>query len=162
MENKAEEYLGVDSIASLKPFKDCAGLYLTKFFTEMRDNAKFHAVKCPECKRLLFPPSIVCAFCKVKVSDEWVELSDKGTVVSSFEVLERERDRVTGEIMGVPYLPVSIRLDGTDEFSSFDHFLEEADYNKVHKDMRVQAVWKPREERQGKMSDIKFFRIIEE
>jgi len=36
------------------------------------------------------------------------------------------------------------------------------DASKVPPGTRVQAVWKPREERLGKVSDIKYFKVIQE
>jgi uncharacterized OB-fold protein len=44
------------------------------------------------------------------------------------------------------------------------HLLEEVEPDpvKIHIGMKVQAVWKPKEERQGAITDIKYFRPISE
>jgi uncharacterized OB-fold protein len=42
------------------------------------------------------------------------------------------------------------------------HMLGEVDPNEVKIGMRVQAVWKPASERQGSITDILYFKPIEE
>ncbi len=54
-----------------------------------------------------------------------------------------------------------IALDGAKN-ALIGHLLSELDPEKLHHDMRVQAVWKPRAERIGDLSDIRHFEIIEE
>ncbi len=165
MSEKAEqEFLSVDSIVRL-PFTESAGRYLTKFFTKIRDEGKLMANKCPSCQRVIFPPRVMCAFCKTTIEDRpenWVELSDKGTVVDIQTIEEREVDAVTGETIGSPNPNAFIRPDGGDQWTILGHILEEMDPEKLLTGMRVEAVWKPREERLGRMSDILYFRTIEE
>ena len=64
--------------------------------------------------------------------------------------------------MGEPNPCAFIRLDGGDEWTILVHYLEMIDLEKLRRGMRVKAVWKPKEERRGRLSDISFFRIIEE
>lgn len=157
-------YLVIDTVVNL-PFTESAGLYLSKFFITLRDQGKILANRCPRCQRIVFPPRIVCGFCKIRIPDKdenWVELSDKGTVLSYTVVTEREVDRVTGKVIGQPYPCAFIRLDGGDEWTLMPHFLEERELDRLHNGMRVKAVWKPREERRARMSDILYFRTIEE
>jgi hypothetical protein len=73
-----------------------------------------------------------------------------------------EVDAITGEFVGTPNPILFIRLDGGDEWTIFGHIAEEMDAGKYPRGARVQAVWKPQPERQGKTSDIKFFRLIKE
>lgn len=160
----AEEHLYVDQIVKL-PFTESAGLYLSKFLTKIRDEGKIVANKCPKCHRVILPPRIVCGYCKVKIEDKpenWVELSDKGTVTDTMTIEDREIDAITGEMLGVPNPNLFIHLDGGDEWTIIGHISEEMDVSKVPPGTRVQAVWKPMEERVGKMSDIKYFRVIQE
>lgn len=162
-ESAEQGYLVVDTVVIL-PFTESAGLYLSKFFTALKEEGKILANKCPKCQRIIFPPRIVCGFCKVRIEDKdenWIELSDKGTVVSYTVVTEREVDRATGEIIGEPYPCSFIRLDGGDEWTLLAHFLEEPDLDKLRTGMRVQAGWRPKGERRGRMSDIMYFRTIE-
>lgn len=159
-----QEYLCVEQIVEL-PFKESAGLYLGKFLTKIRDEGKIIANKCPKCKRIVVPPRVACGFCKVKIEDRpenWVELSDRGTVVDCMTIEDREIDAVTGEFVGVLNPNLFIRLDGGDEWTIIAHISEEMDATKVQPGTRVQAVWKPREKRVGKLSDIIGFRVLEE
>ncbi|MGA2517390.1 MAG: Zn-ribbon domain-containing OB-fold protein [Thermodesulfobacteriota bacterium] len=163
-QKETEEYLYVDQIVKL-PFTESAGLYISRFLTKIRDEGKIVANKCPKCNRIIVPPRIVCSYCKVKIEDKpenWVELSDKGTVTDTMTIEDREIDAVTGEMVGAPNPNLFIRLDGGDEWTIIGHISEEMDASKVPPGTRVQAVWKPREERLGKVSDIKYFKVIQE
>jgi hypothetical protein len=165
MNQKApEENLFVEQIIEL-PFTESAGKYISIFLTKIRDEGKIVADKCSVCGRIVLPPRIVCAYDKVEIEDKpenWVELSDKGTVTDCIGIDDREIDAITGEFVGTPNPILFIRLDGGDEWTIIGHIAEEMDASKYPPGARVQAVWKPKNERQGKMSDIKFFRLIKE
>ena len=157
-------YVVVESMLNL-PFTESAGLYWSRFFTTIRDEGKLLANRCPKCRRVIFPPRIVCGFCKSRIEDKdgnWIQLSDKGTVTSINITTDREVDRAIGKVIGEARPCIYIRLDGGDNWTIITHYSEEMDIKKLHTGMRVQAVWKPREERQARMTDIKYFRIIEE
>ena len=156
-------YVIIDTVVSL-PFKESAGLRLSKFFTAMKEEGKILALRCPQCKRVVFSPRPVCGFCRITLGnkeDEWFELADVGTITSIVLPTEREVDRATGRIVGEPNPCAFIRLDGGDEWTVIVHYLEMIDIEKLHRDMRVKAVWKPKEERRGRMSDIAHFKVIE-
>jgi uncharacterized OB-fold protein len=155
-------YVIVDTIVHL-PFKESAGLRLSRFFTALRDEAKILALKCPSCQRVIFPPRPVCGFCRITVGEkeeDWLVLKDEGTVVSFQVASEREVDRVTGQLVGQPNPCGFIRLDGGDEWTILVHYLEMVDIEKLQRGMRAKAVWRPREERRGRMTDIAYFRLI--
>ena len=165
MNQKAtDENLFVEQIIEL-PFTESAGKYISIFLTKLRDEGKIVANKCPVCHRIVLPPRIVCAYCKVEIEDKpenWVVLSDKGTITDCMGIDDREVDAITGEFVGTPNPILFIRLDGGDEWTIFGHIAEEMDASKYPPGTRVQAVWKAQQERQGKTSDIKFFRLIKE
>jgi uncharacterized OB-fold protein len=92
--------------------------------------------------------------------EDWLVLSDEGTVVSFQVATEREVDRVTGRVVGQPNPCGFIRLDGGDEWTILVHYLEMIDIERLQRGVRVKAVWKPRQERRGRMSDIAYFRMI--
>jgi uncharacterized OB-fold protein len=155
-------YVIVDTIVHL-PFKESAGLRLSKFFQTLRDEAQILALKCPQCQRVIFPPRPVCGFCRITVGEreeDWVVLGDEGTLVSLQVATEREVDRVTGRIVGQPNPCGFIRLDGGDEWTILVHYLEMIDLDNLRRGRRVKAVWRPKNERRGRMSDIAFFRMI--
>ncbi len=154
--------LAVKSVINL-PFRESAGIYLTKFFAAIRDEGEILANKCPACKRVVLPPRIVCGFCKIEIEDEpenWMTLNDTGTVLSYTINVEREVDYATDRLIGQPYPIAFIRLDGGDQYSILVHFLKETEPGKLAAGMRVRAVWKPREQRRGRMSDILYFETI--
>ena len=164
MKRKKErkEFLAVRSEVRL-PWRQSAGQYLTKFLIELRDNAKIIGNRCPKCRRINLPPNIVCGWCKIRIEDKpenWVELSDRGTVVTFLEITERDTEPLTGKMLGKINPGAQILLDGSEGCTPLYHILEETDIQKIYIGMRVQAVWKPPEERIGNLNDILFFRTI--
>jgi uncharacterized OB-fold protein len=72
--------------------------------------------------------------------DQFVELPDKGTV-TSFAVINIP---FAGQRIKPPYVAAYVLLDGAD--IPFLHLVTEIDATEVRMGMRVEAVWKPREE----------------
>ena len=54
-----------------------------------------------------------------------------------------------------------IAIDGASPHMGILHKLGEVDPEKVYIGMRVKAVWKPEEEREGAITDIKYWKPIE-
>lgn len=156
-------FVVVDTLVTL-PFEDSCGLRLSKFFGALKNDAKIFALRCPECQRIIFPPRAVCGFCRISVGErdeDWVVLSDRGTVISIILATEREVDRMTAKIIGRPNPCAFIRLDGGDNWTVLVHYLEMVNPEDLKAGLRVKALWKPKQERKGRMSDIDFFKIIE-
>jgi uncharacterized OB-fold protein len=156
-------YVTVDTVVNL-PFREAAGLRLSKFLNALKDEKKILALRCPQCQRVIFPPRPVCGFCRITVGqseEHWFSLKDTGTTTSIVLATEREVDRATARIVGEPNPCAFIRLDGGDEWTVLVHYLEMIDFHKLRRGLRVKAVWKPKEERRGRMSDIAYFKIIE-
>ncbi|GEM_PF-197883 len=146
------------------PFRESAGIYLSRFFEAMRVEGKILANRCPKCKRTVFPPRIVCGWCKIRIEDKpenWIELEGRGTVVSCSDLTEREVDRATGKLLGEYHPNAFIRLDGGDEWTLLSHFLNVSPEN-MKEGMRVEAVWKHPEQRRGRLTDITYFQAIDE
>jgi len=161
---KKKELLAVRYEVRL-PFKQSAGQYLTKFLLELRDNARIIGNKCPECRRINLPPNIVCGWCKIRVEDKpenWVELSDRGTVARFLEITERDTNPLTGELLGKINPGAQILLEGTEaeRCTPLYHILEETDIKKIYIGMHVQAVWRPQKERIGNLKDILYFKTV--
>ncbi|MFC1823184.1 Zn-ribbon domain-containing OB-fold protein [Thermodesulfobacteriota bacterium] len=148
-------------------WKEPAGLFVNRMFLAMRDKAELWAVKCDSCNRILFPPEIVCGMCKIRIEDKdknWIKLGNEGTILNFYKVTgHREMDPVTGwHPLGQTFNPIGlIRPDGGNEWTILAQILEETDETKIRSGMRVRAIWKPKEERRGRMSDIQFWRILE-
>jgi len=70
------------------PFVLDVGETTSRFLTELRDNARIMATKCPQCGRILLPPRSFCERCFVPMN-EWVELEPKGTL-EAFTIVSKE------------------------------------------------------------------------
>ena len=123
---------------------------------------KILGIKCPECNRTLIPPRAFCELCYRPI-DQWVPLSDTG-VINTFSVSFVNWDATRRE---TPEVPAVIEIDGAGPGMGILHVLGEVGedltsvLNKVKIGKKVQAVWKPPQEREGSISDIRYFRLIE-
>ena len=61
-----------------------------------------------------------------------------------------------------PEIPIVVEIDGASPLHGILHKLSEVEPEAVHIGMRVQAVWKPEEEREGAITDILYFKPMEE
>ena len=84
--------------------------------------------------------------------DEFIELPDKGTV-TTFAVINIP---FPGQRIKPPYVAAYVLLDGAD--IPFLHLVTEIDPADVRMGMRVQAVWKPREEWGLGIDNIDYFK----
>jgi uncharacterized OB-fold protein len=87
-----------------------------------------------------------------KVLDEFVELPDKGTV-TTFAIINIPFE---GQRIKPPYVAAYVLLDGAD--IPFLHLVSDIDANEVRMGMRVEAVWKPREQWDFGIDNIEYFR----
>lgn len=113
--------------------------------------------RCDTCRKVVVPPRTVCEWCYRPMS-AYVHLQDTG-IVNTFSLCY-----VTWDVKRIvePEIPAVIEIDGASPLHGIMHLLGEIDPQKVSIGMRVQAVWKPPEERQGSVTDILYFKPIEE
>jgi uncharacterized protein len=97
------------------------------------------AQRCPACGKVYIPPRGACPTDGVPTTDE-VELPDHG-VVTTFCVVNFD---YPGQRVAAPYVAASVLLDGAD--IPFQHLILGCDPGEVRMGMRVQAVWKPRDQ----------------
>lgn len=135
-----------------------AGKHASKFMTALRDDKVLLGVKSPN-GRVLVPPRAVDGEQGTRTT-EWVEVGPRGTVTGCTVVEVPFVDPMTGKKRPVPYGFAFVQLDGAD--TNIYHFLEETNHDEIEVGMRVEAVFKPDGEREGKMSDILGFRRIDE
>ncbi|MBM3132950.1 MAG: Zn-ribbon domain-containing OB-fold protein, partial [Chloroflexi bacterium] len=130
-----------------------AGDVGSRFLIELRNNARIMGMRCPVCNRVYVPARSVCKDCFGQLK-EWVEVSDKGTL------LTYAIDNVAKPIQptGTPIIYGIVQLDGAD--NGFVHMLGGVDAEQIRVGMRVQAVFKPREERTASILDIKHFKPL--
>jgi uncharacterized protein len=84
--------------------------------------------------------------------DNFLELPDKGTV-TTFAIINIP---FAGQRIKPPYVAAYVLLDGAD--IAFLHLVQEIDAAEVRMGMRVQAVWKPREEWGLGIDNIEYFK----
>ena len=140
-------------------YKWGAGHHLGSFLRGLKDG-RILANQCPECGRHQLPPTPVCGRCHIRMKDEGIELSHEGTVISYSFVVDPLYDAGLGDMRPVPYTLGAIVLDGGPDVAFF-HRLAEKDAEKVRIGMRVKAVFRPPEEREGTMEDIIHFKTVE-
>ena len=138
------------------PFRHTAGRLASHFFRALMEK-KILALRCPRCRRVLIPPRPFCERCFVSL-DDWVEVGQQGTL-EAFTVCYA---RFTG-LPDPPYCLSLVKLDGAD--TALQHLLGEVELEDVERmkqavriGMRVEAVW--REEREGGIQDIRYFRPL--
>ena len=84
--------------------------------------------------------------------DNFVELPDKGTV-TTYAIINIP---FAGQRIKPPYVAAYVLLDGAD--IPFLHLIQEIDATEVRMGMRVEAVWKPREEWGLGIDNIEYFK----
>jgi uncharacterized OB-fold protein len=118
---------------------------------------------CYTCNKIVVPPRTVCEWC-FKPMDEYIPLRDTGTV-NTFSLCY-----VTWDVQRItePEIPIVVELDGTSSLKNgpimggIMHLLGEVEPQQVKIGMRVKAVWKKPEDRAGAITDILYFRPIDE
>lgn len=153
---KGKDYLYITLHTEL-PYQYSAGRYMSRFLTTLRDEARILASRCTHCGTVLVPPRVVCGNCFAEM-EEFVEVGPRGTL-KTFSVINFPFiDPFTGVQRPVPYGYAIVQLDGCD--NGLPHFLDEIDVHKLRIGLRVEAVFKPQDERGGAMTDILHFRVI--
>ncbi len=128
-----------------------AGAVGSRFLIELRDKKRIMGTRCPACNRVYVPARSICKDCFGQL-DEWVKVSDRGTVLTY--AVDHESKPI--QPMATPIVYGIIQLDGAD--TGFVHMLGEVDPDQLRVGMKVQAVFK--EERVGNILDIKYFKPL--
>lgn len=113
--------------------------------------------RCLHCERTVVPPRLFCERC-FRPMEGYVKLEDRGRV-NTFSLCY-----VTWDVKRIetPEIPAVIEIDGADKLHGIMHKLGEIDPDQIQIGMQVQAVWKPAEEREGAITDILYFKPVEE
>ena len=156
MAEEKKQLVTLESGEAEQPFAWSAGIYGSRFLTELRDNKRFVGIKCPKCGKVYVPPRRVCGPCFVELT-ELVPVSDEGEIITYTVVSFGFVDPATGKQKPVPYGYAVIKLDGADTYLL--HYVDETDPAKIKVGARVRAVFE--EERTGSMLDIKYFELLE-
>src|SRR5712692_2619698 len=153
-ESKKGKYLDITYKFEPK-YSWAAGVAISKFLDEL-NQGRIIARKCYGCNRILVPPRMYCEQC-YRPTDEWVHVKDTGTV-NTFSISSVGTD---ARRLKTPILVSVVDIDGASPGMGILHNLGEMEPSKISIGMKVQAVWKRAEERQGAITDIRYFRPVE-
>jgi uncharacterized OB-fold protein len=131
-------------------YRHTASLVETKFLRGLTDG-RLLAQRCPVCDKVYFPPRPACPTDGVPTEGE-VELPDHGTV-TTFCIVNVP---FLGQRIKPPYVAAYVLLDGAD--IAFLHLVLGCAAEEVRMGMRVEAVWKPREQWGPTLENIDHFR----
>ena len=145
----AEPVTKIDTPIELR-YRFTAGKAQSRFLRGV-EQGKLLGQRCPQCKKVYVSSRGACAACGVPTKEE-VELSDHGTVTTFCVVNVPFYDQK----MEIPYVSATILLDGAD--IGLMHLIQECPAEDVRMGMRVEAVWKPPEERTPSLESISHFR----
>jgi uncharacterized OB-fold protein len=130
-----------------------AGMAGERFFREIKDNAKLWGTRCTECDLVYLPARLYCERCFSQL-EEWVEVSTSGHV-HTFTVVHLDLD---GNPLPEPQVMAFVRIDGTD--GGLVHFLGEVEPDQVCIGLSVEAVFRPKKDRKGSITDIAYFKPV--
>ena len=151
-----EERIPIEKYRPKVKFAWSAGIAIGKFLEELK-KGKIIASTCSKCGRIMVPPRIYCEFC-FKPTDGYKYVKDTGTINTySISYLAADATRLKE-----PILVAIIDIDGASEGMGLIHRLGETDKDNIKFGMKVKAVWKPKEERVGAITDIKYFKPMQE
>jgi uncharacterized OB-fold protein len=132
------------------------GIAIGKYLAGLKEG-RIIGARCNTCRKIVVPPRTVCSMC-FRPMDAYIPLKDTG-IVNTFSLCY-----VTWDVKRIqePEIPAVIEIDGASPLHGIMHMINEVDPQKVHIGMKVKAVWKPIEERQGAITDIQYFKPVAE
>jgi uncharacterized protein len=150
---KERKYL--DVVYKFEPrYSWAAGVAISRFLGELKEG-RIIARKCMNCQRILVPPRMYCEQC-FRPTDEWVQIKDTGTV-NTYSISHVGTD---ARRLKTPILVAVVDLDGATPGMGILHNLGEVEPSRIKIGMKVKAVWKSSSERQGAITDIRYFKPV--
>jgi len=110
---------------------------------------------CAQCGRVYFPSRGSCPRCAKPTTKE-VEVKESGTVVT-YSVVRVPSENIEVEL---PYCAANVLFDGSDITTTM--LVQECPMEDIRIGMRVQAVWRSKEEWDYTLSNIKYVKPLDE
>jgi uncharacterized OB-fold protein len=127
------------------------GIAGERFFRAIKEEGKILGTHCPKCERTYVPATLFCERCLGKL-DEWVDVGTVGEV-HTFTLLHQKYD---GSPKEVPEMIAFVALgDG-----GIIHRLGGIPCEDIEIGMKVEAVFKAPEDREGSILDIVYFKPV--
>ena len=133
------------------------GVAIGRYLEELK-NGRIIARKCNRCGRVMLPPRMFCELCW-RATDEWVYCRDTGTV-NTFSICYVNWDASRLAKGQPPHLPAVIEIDGASKGMGILHKLGEVAPQDIRIGLKVKAVWKDASEREGKITDIMYWKPV--
>lgn len=127
------------------------GPAMSRYLQELKAG-RLIARRCRKCERVMIPPRMFCERC-FRPTDEWVYTKETGRVKTfslcyiSWDVRALKR----------PEIPAVIEVDGASPGMGILHVLKKVAPRQVRVGMKVRAVWKPKSQRSGSITDIAYW-----
>jgi len=126
-----------------------------KFFKYIKNNDGFLATPCKKCNKVLFPPRLYCEDCFSEIPEEdWIQVPASGTI----RLFTIARINAHGKRMKEPKVMALIDIDQTD--GALLGVINSKDLEKDHTGLRVRAIFRPMDQREGTLKDIINWEII--
>jgi uncharacterized OB-fold protein len=126
-----------------------SGIAGERFFRALKEDGKILSSRCEACDLTYVPARQFCERCLAELV-EWLDAGTKGEVYT-FTLLYENLD---GSIKEEPEVIAFVRMgDG-----GIVHKLSEVNLEEIDIGMPVEAVFKPKAEREGTILDIQYFR----
>jgi len=131
------------------------GVALTTYLDGFK-NGKIRGSKCHKCGRMMIPARDFCEMCNLAPVDDYYDLPDTGTVMTyTLSNVEYDSSMLP---KGKVNIFAVIAMDGCPEDMGLCHMLGEVNPEDVKIGMRVKAVWKAAKDREGTVTDVKYFK----
>ena len=131
-----------------------AGRAGEKFLAALKKDGKILGTHCTSCGITYVPPRIYCERCFERLEDTYAEVSTRGTVHTFTFCHETHQ----GEEKEEASIIAMIHLDDTD--GGLVHWLGDVKPEDVYIGMAVEAVFKPKKDREGSILDIAHFKPV--
>ncbi|MDG2412096.1 MAG: Zn-ribbon domain-containing OB-fold protein [Halioglobus sp.] len=154
MSDENEMITGIEVPIYLK-YNFTAGAAPARFLSQLKEGKLTGQSRSDPGAPVYVPPRGSCP-ATGQPTDTEVEVADKATV-QSFTIVHIP---IPGNPIEPPFVVANLVADGAN--ISFIHLMSECDNEQVHIGQRVQAVWRPEEEWDYSMDNIKYFKPIDE
>jgi hypothetical protein len=130
------------------------GIAIGKYLQALKEG-KILASYCNGCGRIMLPARSFCELCW-RPTDGYTYVNDTG-VVNTFAICHVNWDASRLKPDEPRHIPAVIEIDGASQGQGIMHIIGNVEPTKVTIGMKVRAVWKPESEREGSITDIKYF-----
>lgn len=131
------------------------GLAGERFFTALRDDGKLLGARCAQCNITYVPPRIYCEHCFAELNEKSYTDVGKRGCVQAFTAAHYDK---SGNQLEPPESFALISFGPCT--TPLLHRLGEVEPEKICVGLEVEAVLKPKKDREGKITDILYFKPV--